>query len=171
MNKLLIQLMMECRQKNLIVFIVMPTFFMLEKYVAVFRATGLFHVYRNKKGQRGFWMYFNYNTKKKLYDYGMKRYYSYKWPGSNFKGKFTNKYLLNEAEYRKKKGNSLRESFDDNKFDKKDWQRNFMFWYLNDKKGMSTREISEELTAYGFKIGHTGVYTAIQKFIDFKERN
>src|SRR3990170_4539890 len=44
-NRALVSLMMQMRQKNLFVIIVLPTFFLLDKYVALFRTTVLIHVY------------------------------------------------------------------------------------------------------------------------------
>jgi len=43
-NKALVGLMMQMRQKNLFVIMVLPTFFMLDKYAAIFRAKALIHV-------------------------------------------------------------------------------------------------------------------------------
>lgn len=162
-NKLLVQLMMECRQKNLIVFIVMPTFFLLERYVALFRATGLFHVYNSKNGQRGFWIYFNWQSKKKLYMNGKKKFWTYEYPKSDFKGKFTNTYVLDEEEYRKRKKKALEDSLYEEDFDKKDWQRNFCLWFLNKKTGMSMDKISEEFGRYGFKIAQQTISVAVNK--------
>src|SRR3989304_1484455 len=70
-NKLIVSVMMEMRQKNLVAIIVLPTFFMLDRYVAIFRSKGLFHVYQNK-GKRGYWLFYNENEKKLLYILGHK---------------------------------------------------------------------------------------------------
>ena len=105
-NKLIVSMMMEMRQKNLIVIIVLPTFFMLDRYVAVFRSVGLFHVYTHK-GQRGFWIYFNKKNKKLLYIFG-KKLMSYTQPRVNFRGRFSGKYVLDEEEYRRKKDIALK---------------------------------------------------------------
>lgn len=101
-NNILVDLMMEMRQKNLFVLIIMPTFFLLEKYAALFRSKGLFHVYE-KNRKRGFWVFYNEKNKKKLYvlgkkllDYNVMSYPSYR-------GKFYNQYCIDEAEYRAKK--------------------------------------------------------------------
>jgi hypothetical protein len=40
---------MEMGQNNLVVFIVLPTIFLLEMYPAVLRSEALFHIYKNKK--------------------------------------------------------------------------------------------------------------------------
>jgi len=105
-NKLIVSMMMEMRQKNLIVIIVLPTFFMLDRYVAVFRSRGLFHVYLNK-GRRGFWLYYNQKKKKLLYILG-KKYMSYGQPKVKLKGQFRGKYVLNEESYRQKKNMALK---------------------------------------------------------------
>lgn len=108
-NKMIVQAMMEMGQRNLIVFIVLPTFFLLELYAAVLRSNALFHVYKDRKGRR---MYKTYNYAKKsiLYNYGKKKGFSYAVPKCSVKstgGKFFNIYAINEKAYRKKKLESL----------------------------------------------------------------
>lgn len=84
-NKEIIEALMEVRQRNLIVFIVLPTIFLLEIYAAVFRSEALLHVYKLKKklanGQRvrGVRVY-NYENKKLLYLRGKTKYFSYSFP-------------------------------------------------------------------------------------------
>ena len=70
-NNLVISMMMEMRQKNLFVIIVMPSVFMLDKYAVFHRAKGLFHVYM-RSGRRGFWRFFNKRARKYLYLLGKK---------------------------------------------------------------------------------------------------
>lgn len=70
-NKRLVQLLMMCRQRNLFIFIVLPSFFLLEKYVALFRATALFNVLVSKKNFKlRFYKVYNYQKKKELYILG-----------------------------------------------------------------------------------------------------
>ena len=106
-NKILKDLMMEMGQRNLFVIIVLPTFFLLDKYAALFRARGLFHVYENKR-RRGYWTYFNKKNKLLLYMRGKKEfnYNCMKYP--YFRGRFYNQYPIEEALYREKKGNSFK---------------------------------------------------------------
>jgi hypothetical protein len=101
-NKILVDLMMEMGQKNLFVIIVLPTFFLLDRYPALFRARGLFHIYE-RKGMRGFWCYFNEKNKFYLFMKGKKEfnYNCMKWP--QFRGRFLDQYVLNESLYRDKK--------------------------------------------------------------------
>jgi len=112
-NKMIVQAMMEMGQRNLIIFIVLPTFFLLELYAAVLRSNALFHVYKDKKGKRVYKTY-NYQKKSVLYNYGKKKGFSYTVPKISVKatgGKFFNIYSINEKAYRKKKLESL-ESMD-----------------------------------------------------------
>jgi len=77
-NKQLVQLLMEIRQRNLFIFIVLPSFFLLEKYVAIFRSQALFHCYCSKKSiKRRYYKVYNYSDKKFLYIQGkaMMSYY------------------------------------------------------------------------------------------------
>ena len=108
-NKLLKDLMMEMGQKNLFVFVVLPTFFLLERYVALFRTIGLFHVYTNK-GRRGFWVYFNEKNKKNLFLRG-KRDFNYNCMAyPRFRGRFFDQYPVDETDYREKKRQSFTEA-------------------------------------------------------------
>lgn len=106
-GRLLKSMMMQMRQKNLVVFIVIPSFFELNKYSVLSRAKFLFHVYENK-GVRGFWSGYNSNKLRNLYIKG-KRTNSY-FVKTMFKGLFRGKYVVNEEEYRKKKEISLFEA-------------------------------------------------------------
>ena len=105
-NKLIVSMMMEMRAKNLVVIIVLPTFFMLDRYVAIFRSRGLFHIYTNK-GRRGYFLYYNSENKKMLYILGRKLM-SYSKPRVRFKGHFNGKYVIDEQAYRSKKDYALK---------------------------------------------------------------
>lgn len=105
-NRTLISMLAEIRQKNLFVFVVMPCFFDLDKYVALWRSRGLFHVYTGKEFQRGFFAFYNVDKKKSLYING-KRFYNYGNPKANFIGRFTGQYVVDEKKYKEKKKDSL----------------------------------------------------------------
>lgn len=106
-NRLIVSMLAEIRQKNLFVFIVMPTFFDLDKNVALWRSRALLHVYTGENFERGYFAFFNRNKKTELYVNG-KKYYSYSKPKSNFTGRFTNHYPIDEGQYRRKKYHSLK---------------------------------------------------------------
>lgn len=84
-NKAIVEALMESRKRGLIIFIVLPTFFLLEIYAAVFRSEALFHIYKLKKTtgsgerRRAFKIY-NYNKKMQLYLRGKNKYFSYSYP-------------------------------------------------------------------------------------------
>jgi len=105
-NKALIQMIAEIRQKNLFVFIVCPSFFDLDKYIALHRSRALIHVYMTEGFTRGNFAFYNIDKKKDLYVNG-KKFYSYFNPKPNFFGRFTNHYTVDELEYRKLKKLSL----------------------------------------------------------------
>lgn len=105
-NRTLISMLAEIRQKNLLVCVCMPTFFDLDKYVALWRSRALLHIYTGEKFERGFFSFYNTNKKLQLYIKG-KKFYSYGLEKPNFRGRFTNFYVLDQAEYREKKKKSL----------------------------------------------------------------
>jgi len=111
-NKALVSLLAEIRQKNLFVIVVMPTFFDLDRYVALWRSRALLHVYTGENFTRGYLAFYNSDRKKDLYVNG-KKYYSYRIPKPNFVGKFTNFYTVDEQEYKELKLKALTDRADD----------------------------------------------------------
>src|SRR3990167_10019984 len=111
-NKRLVQAMMEMGQFNLVLFIVSPSFFLLEMYPAVLRSNALFHIKKDKKSQRRIFKVYNYNKKAMLYQIGIRKGWGYP-IGTKQKGNFFNKYPGGDAfeiKYRKKKADSLKET-------------------------------------------------------------
>lgn len=106
MNRFLVRKLMECRQKNLFIIIILPTVFLLQKYVAVFRSKALFHVYVTKAGVRGYYKAYNPKNKKILFLNGQKMYSYYK-PYIKKSHRFYGKYPLDEQAYREKKRQAL----------------------------------------------------------------
>lgn len=113
MNVVLIKMMAQIRQKNLFMLLVLPSFFDLDKNLAIWRAKFLIHCHFGEKYERGFFKFANLEKKKKIYVEGQKLY---KYPrkgdpyGWNFYGRFSKHYVVNEAKYRAKKAKSLTES-------------------------------------------------------------
>jgi hypothetical protein len=105
-NRTLIKMLAEIRQRNLFVFVLMPCFFDLDKYVALWRSRALVHIYTKENFERGYFAFFNNDTKKALYING-KKYYSYSRPKANFIGRFPNFYVVDEAAYKRKKHEAL----------------------------------------------------------------
>jgi hypothetical protein len=105
-NVTLCDLLAEIRQRNLFIIVVLPTFFDLVKYVALWRARFLIHIYHDKF-ERGFFRFYNDASKRHLYVLG-KKTYDYGVGKANFFGRFPNVYTVNEEAYREKKMLSLR---------------------------------------------------------------
>ncbi len=158
-NRLLVSLMMEMRQKNLFVIIVMPTFFLLDKYVALWRAKGLFHVY-TKQGKRGFWMYFNRQKKKELYLTGRKLY-EYSRPRSSFRGRFFDQYTVDESEYRKRKQDALNKKSRVTRSHTYMEQRNILLYLLNKKYDIPQKEISHGMQKAGNSLSQNSISESI----------
>jgi len=110
-NRALVSLAMQMRQKNLFIIIVLPTIFLLDKYIALFRAKVLIHVYENK-GIRGYFRVYPSKLKKLLIMKGVKTF-SYK-VRTGFKGRFYGIFALGdekiEKKYREKKEKALNET-------------------------------------------------------------
>ena len=101
-NKAIVQMLTVIRERNLFIFIVLPTFFDLDKYVAIWRSRALIHIYTHDKFQRGFFKFYNSDRKKIMYVAG-KKFYDYNKGKPNFIGRFGKQYVVDENEYRTKK--------------------------------------------------------------------
>lgn len=140
-NKMIVRCLMEVGQKNLIIFLVMPSFFELDKYAALHRAEALFHVHRRTDGKRGKVRVYNRGLLQKLYTIG-KKIHSYDFPKSYFSLEFFNQYPIDEQAYREKKGQSLWEEKKTPAEDANEQVRQFLRWFLN--KYYSQDEIGEK---------------------------
>ena len=152
-NKKLVRLLMECRQLGLFIFIVLPTFFYLEKYVAIFRSQALFHCYSSKKSiNRRYFKIYNYTNKKLLYIYGknLLSYYKPKLPHTyRFYAKFPP--TINRKEYNDKKLNAFRQNDVETPIETRILQQRNLLLYLCCKKGnISQAELCRHLTQAGF---------------------
>ncbi len=109
-NKNLVRLMMECRQRNLFIFIVLPSIFLLEKYIALFRSHALFHTAISKKDyKKRYFKVYNRKNKHILYLVG-KKMMSYSKPYIMKKYRFYPGTIIDKEAYGKKKLEAFRES-------------------------------------------------------------
>lgn len=106
-NRTLVSMLAEIRQKNLFIFVVMPTFFDLDKYVALWRSRGLWSIYTGEDFERGYVRFYDVERKKELYIKG-KKFYNYLVVKPNFRSRFTNHYTVDKKLYKQKKLGSLR---------------------------------------------------------------
>jgi hypothetical protein len=153
-NKRIVELLAECRQKNLYIILVMPSFFDMDKYGALWRTTALIHVYTGNEMKRGFFSFFDYDKKKRLYLHPQgKKYYNYKCVKPNFIGRFSNVYVIDEVGYRKKKADSLKRDKEDDKDsptarDNKERLAKLII-YLHDKIKMTYAQIGNLIDVSG----------------------
>lgn len=109
-NKAIMTALQEMGQNNIILFIVSPSFFLLELYAAVLRSSALFHIKKDKRTKRRFWTCYNEKKKGLLYRNGVRKGWNYN-VYSGFRCNFSNIYPGGEefeARYRLKKAESLR---------------------------------------------------------------
>lgn len=141
-NITLIQMMAEIRQKNLYIVVVLPCFFELDKYLAIWRSRLLLHVYTGAQFERGYFSFYNYKKKKALY-VGGKKFYIYG-VKPNFRGRFTNKYAVDEDKYRTKKHDSL-VSTEPKKIDRHLIQRNKLILWLTEEFNCTHTRIADKI--------------------------
>jgi len=151
MNNLMVALMMEMRQKNLFIIIVMPTFFMLDKYVALHRAKGLFHIFM-RDGNRGYWHFFDKQKTKYLYLAG-KKFYEYDSQKPRIFGRFFDQYVVNEQKYREVKHNALHKKSRGTKAEVYKDQRDTLIWLVRQEFHISQQKIADLCKKWGFHIG------------------
>lgn len=167
-NKMLKALMTEMGQKNLFVIIVLPSFYLLEKYPALWRTRVLFHVFKNRTGKKGFFRLFNNKKKKILYIRGKKDYdYNIKKAKSKFRGRFYNNYVVDEASYRRKKDKKLKESYQKDEEPKKNKyleQRNKLIYLLHKKYKLTLSKLSDLLQQEGIHLKKAIIGKIIQDF-------
>lgn len=152
-GKLLKSMMMQMRQKNLFVIVILPTVFELNTYAAMSRAKSLFHIYESG-GRQGYFVGYNRASTRLLYLKG-KKTRSYK-VRSWFRGRFYGKYPINEEEYRKKKGEALFSLDDDKKkltyTDKKHIYGLETMIIIAINGGKKQKEVADGLRAGGYPI-------------------
>jgi hypothetical protein len=170
-NRTLVSLMMQIRQKNLFIVIILPTIFLLDRYISIFRTRVLIHVYENK-GRRGFFRVYSSKKKRqlilhkdaKVYAYGIK---------SNKKGRFYGVFALGdekeEAKYRKKKLEALN-SAEHNPMTstgvKYREQRDIMIYVLRKELKKSYKKIESLLNDYNFDVTYAQIRNVCIKFGD-----
>jgi energy-coupling factor transporter ATP-binding protein EcfA2 len=164
-GKLLKSMMMQMRQKNLFVILIIPTIFELSKYSVLSRARCLYHVYENK-GKLGYWVGYNKKDLRLLYILG-KKTYSYK-VKSRFIGRFYGKYVVNEPDYRLKKSDALKlidtEDEGQGKMYSKAVKNEEIAIYLLIKEGKSYREIERAYKELGATCSISNISRIVGKF-------
>jgi len=158
-NKKVVQALMEMRQNNLVVFLVSPSFYLLELYPAMMRSNGLFHVIKHKNSKKRVVRIFGFKKKAQLYQIGLRKGWGYPIRTPN-KVNFYNKYPGGdefEARYRKKKRDSLRqEEKQEESVNKWKAQRTIAIKTLYKVLG-SYEKVSEAIKNAGFRLGKSQI--------------
>lgn len=167
-GKLLKSLMMQMRQKNLFVIVIIPSVFELNKYAVMSRARKFFHIYENK-GRMGYFVGYNRKHLRLLYLKG-KKTYSYR-VKSFFNGRFYGKYVVDEEAYRKKKDDALSLLDDDNEEVKGNvnqyemWKKQRDYYIIKEYlTGQSIRDIESELKEKNCPLSRATIGEIVKKY-------
>lgn len=169
-NRAMVGVATEMRQKNLFIILVLPTFFDLDKYFALWRCRSLFHVYFTPEEDRNY-IIFPKEQKKLLYLTG-KKTYSYSKPRSPYPPfTFPNYYTVDEHEYRLKKSQAFRKRVISNQA--RNWlmQRNAYIKYILTVMGIPQEEVAKIPGNYGvITLGQRAISTIAQE-VSNKDEN
>jgi len=176
-NRVLVSLAMQMRQKNLFVLIVLPTIFMLDKYMAIFRTKALIHVFESK-GRRGYFRLYN-SAKKKWLILGGQKMMNYKVKGlfTRFNGRFYGKFALGdeivEKKYLLKKEKALADSEKTSMTSaqvKYREQRDLVMFLLRKTTGMKFKELATLLADYELSMSLEQISRICAKFGDLDDK-
>jgi hypothetical protein len=154
-NVFMVKTIAEVGQKNLVLLVVLPTFFDLDKYVSIWRAVGLFHV-KEREGTRGYYDFYGEKELLSLYASG-KAFYDYSAVRARWHGQFQNIYTVDETEYRKKKSDSLMHEMNTDR--PRDVRRDMIMKLHED--GLSEKKIAERLKESGIPLSKSRVHDII----------
>ena len=148
-NRSMVGVATEMRQRNLYVIFVIPSFFDLDKYFALWRCRCLIHVYFAKDGSRGRYILFPKSAKKYLYLTG-KKFYDYSKPKSPYPPcTFKNDYTVDETEYRQRKANAFKKRVVSNMAKRWLIQRNSLIKELYNNYDVRTSQFEKLLLKWG----------------------
>ncbi len=158
-NRVLKGMMMEMRQKNLLVIIVLPTFYMLDRYVALFRAKTLIHITK-----RGYCHIYNKRKILRLYQHPTaKRYFYYGHVKTAMRCKFFGKYAINEEKYRAKKLESFKKEFRQTRNEKYKEQRDKLITIISKEYKLTLRKMETLLKKHNFKLSFRAIGEILSK--------
>ena len=174
-NKLLVSLLMEMGQQNLILFLVTPSFYLMELYASVLRSTALFHIIKRKSDGRRAVRIFNRKKKNFLYtNHGIRKGWNYN-VTTKYSIPFPNKYASKkfEREYLAKKQKSIRDFtksvMKEEKENKFKHQRDVVIRILRKELGISYPEISKRLKESDVQLNKSALATIVRE-LNEKER-
>ena len=161
-NKSIMSVAAEMRQMNLFIIIVLPSFFDLDKNLALWRCTALFHLYFGENESRNY-VVFDEWAKKELYLSGKKTYDYSKVRPTFGPAHFLNQYTVNEQEYRQKKSEAFKKRTVS--FRARQWmlQRNTLIRFIYSKRGITYQDINELFKLEGADTLEPGMYSKIME--------
>ena len=171
--------MMQMRQKNLFVIVVLPSIFQIDRYVALHRTKNLIHVYENKS-RRGYFVGCNAKRKKLIYLTGAKTYSMKQafW-NNKFKGRFYGVFALRdseaEKEYRTKKEKALMEMHGTDKkeieskvkYERKVYLAN-LYVLLKKYKNMSQENVVKQLKKVNIEMDNSNLSKIYREIVEKK---
>ncbi len=165
-GKILKSMMMQMRQKNLFVIVIIPVIFEFNKYAVLSRARFFIHIFEIG-GRMGYFVGFNKRDTRRTYLKGKKTHsYTIK---SVFNGRFYGKFGLGDSKepfYRKKKEESLFLVGDEDEEDTrgKKWmgQRDFLLYLIN-CQGMAHSKIEKEFKIWKFPLTDSQIGKSIME--------
>ena len=167
-NKKLIKILIECRQRNLYLFIVLPSVFILDRYITLFRSHVLFNTSIYKKDyKKRYYKVYNFRNKHLLYILGQK-YMSYSkpkiWKKYRFYGKLPSS--ITKEEYQKKKSDSFKEKAveDVPEITRLITQRDIMLVMIKKEQKITDRAISRRLEEAKVPLTAANIGRILQKY-------
>ena len=165
-TKKCIEVVSKIRAKQLYWGMAIPSFFELEKYLAIHRSRFLIYVYA-VKGNRGYFRFYNWERKKLLYLKG-KKSYDYNAVKPNFIGSFTlSAFPFKWDEYDKIKMESISSiKLTDGKVHTRPIaQRNILLNHIiSELKVMSTHKTAKLLKSKGYGMDYGNIRQILQEF-------
>jgi len=161
-NASVVALLQQVRQRNLFIVIVLPSVFMLDRYVSFHRSKGLVHTNIGRTGRHHFFV-FNSSNKQKLLLEGKKTMtYGATIKKNNLHARsFTNYYAnINEVEYRKKKGKAFQNIGKDNYESETNGtlvRNQIIYELLYKKQGLNSSEITNLFEECDINLGLSGI--------------
>ncbi len=148
----------------MVLIIVAPSFFDLNKYIAVHRSKCLLHVY-TKGFDRGYFAYFTEKRKRILHNEGKKRHNSYANPRALFRSRFIDFKPPFYAEYIKTKERTLRLTLSEDTMDKKDTSKGEMAMnMLENNENLIVKDVAK-----AFSVSERTIFTWIKEHKKVKE--
>jgi len=161
-NRMMREYLMEMRKRNLFVILCIPSFFYLDKYVALHRARALFRTYFSK-GKPGQYLVYNRKKMKTLYLVG-KQKMSYNYPKATQMKRFPNISPIDWKLYEDKKLIALKAKKEISPRAKKQIaQRDALLYFLNKVKGEPQHKIEAYYKERGIEIPQKTISDAIKR--------